>query len=76
MKEFKRINKTVARRLYNEGKIIYLHPCKVHPNSAWMPPTPFIKVTDQTEFGKLVNAFEYYNCDNERGRYCAYYIPV
>ena len=25
-------------------------------------------------FDKLVNAFEYYNCDNERGRYAAYYV--
>ena len=28
----------------------------------------------ETPFDTMVNSFIYYNCDNERGRYPAYYI--
>ena len=29
-----------------------------------------------SSFDSLVNAFEYYNCDSERGTYSAFYVEV
>lgn len=29
-----------------------------------------------SSFDSLVNAFEYYNCDNERGTYSAFYVEA
>lgn len=70
---YKRIRKDEARRLYNEGTTIYLLPWKVYPddNHPWIKPYKM----EGGPFEKVVNEFEYYNCNiAELGYYAAYYI--
>lgn len=73
----KRVNKTTAKKLYNAGNDVLFIPCKLNPLNnfynlgIWENKT----LLNQFEtFEKLVNAFEYYNCRPDTGRYTAFYI--
>jgi len=70
MKE--RIQKRKARSLFNKGRTVYLVPSKLNPES---PFVGYIGVNKDRsgDFDKAVNAFEYYNCTNETGRYAHFY---
>ena len=65
-----KINKTKARRLFNEGVKVYAVACKMRLESAWNEPC----LLSRSTFEKAVNSFEYYNCCNERGKYSHFYI--
>lgn len=73
--ELIRVNKTKARRLYNNGISIYLIPCKISPNSIWFG-TVELSQAIESDFDKAVNAFKYYNCKYVTGYYPHYYIMV
>lgn len=68
-----RVNKTIARKLFNEGKQFWMTACNMRPECGILVNAPVYK-EEQTDFDKLVNAFTYYNCGNETGRYPAYYV--
>ena len=70
---FERITKADALRRYKNGSIIYLCPVKLAPGGFWWPEIP-IKNDSPRRFESIINEFEYYNCDAERGYYTAYYI--
>lgn len=72
-KKFVRVNKTKARIKYNEGKTVYLIPDMMRLDNAWQFPCP-VNNKDEREFDAVVNAFRYYNCDNERGRGVKYFV--
>jgi hypothetical protein len=88
--KFKKIRKTTAKKLYDEGTQIYVVPCKVYPSfsNPWIKPfemqyTNEMKERDQNypslafenTFESRINAFEFYNCnDNQAGKAAAYYI--
>ena len=76
-RDFLRVNKTKARRLFNEGKTIYLVPCKVYPDprGMWIQPYDIDKKFDKT-FDTIVNSYEYYNCCPETGKVVAFYIKT
>lgn len=66
----KKINKSVARKMFAEGKTFFMAACKMRPDSAYeIDPTK----ADST-FDELLNAFNYYNCNAVAGRYPAFYI--
>lgn len=71
--DYKRVDKRVARRLYNEGQNIYLVPCKCNVHSMFT-----LRTADYMEkaysFDTVVNEFEWYNCDSERGNYTMFFI--
>lgn len=84
-----RVNKTVARKTYNAGKPIYMLPCKTRLDNMWICPVKAISdqltnigtsngydnvIARNREFETVVNCFEYYNCNNELGRYTAFYL--
>ena len=71
----KRVNKSVARKLFNLGKDIFMIPCKANPHSPW---TGFavINNSEGDVFDKIVNAYEYYNCNSEMGYYPHYYVEM
>jgi hypothetical protein len=86
---FTKINKQKAKRLYNEGKKIYIVPVKVYPDfkGQWIKPfelqyTNEMKQRDveypglafEHTFDSRINNFEYYNCNPELGNYTAFYI--
>ena len=75
----KKVNKTTARKMYNNGVTIYLLPSNVGLNSVWVSPCPVNNIDNNAiysprSFDAVINEFEYYNCNNELGRYTHYYI--
>lgn len=80
-KEFKKVNKTQARKLYNKNVNIYIVPCKVFPNysSIWIKPIKlnkeeYLEKYYEIDFDKIINNFEFYNCNKDLGKYTSYYI--
>lgn len=71
-----RVNKTKARNTYNENKKVYLLPCNVSPTNFFMTvKTSYIQLeTSHMSFDEKVNAFEYYNCCENLGKYCSFYV--
>lgn len=71
-KHYTRISKAAARSLYAAGDDVYFCPVNLNPESpwglVWNPPN------NDIPFEKLVNEYEWYNCNNECGRYTAFYI--
>lgn len=80
---FTRVSKAVAKKAYINGFVIALCPCKLRAGSPWNPELIIDRetrgcMTDDTSaenyFEKLLNAFEYYNLNNETGKYTAFFI--
>ena len=74
---YRRINKSVARRLYNAGEDVLFCPCKMRPLSTWG--LGIIENKDNwgnkdIPFDTLVDNYIWYNCGNETGKYVAFYI--
>jgi hypothetical protein len=73
--KYTRVRKDVARRLFNEGRVIYLTPSNVAASDSnlWVKPCPISK-----EYGKhfddVVSEFEYYNCNHQLGYYTNFWI--
>lgn len=83
METYKKVNKAIARKIYNHGLPVYLVPCKcrfVDPESdekSWVTPLKISLLECEEEmnkFDRTVNSFEYYNCNAELGYYSAYYV--
>lgn len=72
--KFERISKTEARKMYEMGFETYWLPCKLRPDNKWICGSYvsrfFVKDRD---FDTICNAFAYYNCTNEVGKYIAFY---
>ncbi len=68
-------NKATARKMFNQGNVLHLFPCKANINSPWWSDGCVISKhsTDET-FDHLVNAFEFYNCNHETGYYTHFYL--
>ncbi len=76
---FERIPKNKARAAYNNNLTVIFCPCNLRPGSAWGLEMDMNKANincNNIEFEKLLNEFEYYNCNNETGLYTSFYIPV
>ena len=66
----RKITKRTARKLYNNGMVVYTIPCKLNPyNTLW---NFLFKING--DFDNYVNACEWYNCNNETGNYLHYYV--
>ena len=72
--ELKQVNKTLARKLFNEGMTVYILPSNMRVNNAWTRPLDINKEMYDMSFDKIVNSFEYYNCSNETGLYSHFLI--
>lgn len=72
-----KINKRVARKIFNEGlgPVTFL-PCNVPLNTPWGLAYTCGRdnVEQGVDFDKVVNSFEIYNCVYELGKYAAYYV--
>lgn len=73
--KYTRIRKDVARRLFKEGKTIYLTPSNIIPidSGPWIKPYPIDNRAGQ-DFDSIVNNFEYYNSCYELGYYTNFWI--
>ena len=68
-----RVSKLKAKRLFQEGVTIYLYPCRAQASSIWLSPLR-INAEYSPSFDAIVNHYEYYNCNNELGRYAKFFI--
>jgi hypothetical protein len=74
MQDLIRIQKRTARRLFNAGLSITVCPNKYNVyNEFWCCKDTINKSETDLSFDQFINAFEYYNCNNELGRYTAFY---
>ena len=70
-----KIRKNTARKLFNEGHELTIIPCNCSPNGAWLTGFRICKTyLENSDFDRLINEFEYYNCNSELGRYTHFYI--
>ena len=70
-----KIRKNTARKLFNEGRELIIIPCNCSPNGAWLTGFRICKnYLENSDFDRLINEFEYYNCNGELGRYTHYYL--
>lgn len=73
-----RVSKTHAKKLVlKDGARVFAKPCNFNPQSPFciMYIIDSEKLTDfNCSFDSLVNEIEYYNCNNETGKYLSYYI--
>ena len=85
MVNYKKINKPIARKMFNNGITIYLLPCKVSEmalNSdieTWGHPVSINITKDQLDskhnkFDRAINEYCFYNCNAELGYYPHYYV--
>lgn len=72
---FRRVNKTIARKVYNNGLRVVLCPCNLRPGYPWHPEIS-ISGKSGADFETQLNSFEYYNLNKDAGRRTSYYIPV
>lgn len=74
-KRVHRITKRVARRLFEQGVEFVICPCNLRPNSSYGLAGAIHKdnwsVVDS--FDKMVEIYEWFNCNKETGLYAAYY---
>lgn len=69
-----RVNKTVARKLYNQGFDVGLCPCKANPESPWWLISFVNNNRYDHTFDEIVTKYAWYNCNSELGKYVAYYV--
>ena len=75
VEKYTRIRKDVARRLFKEGRMIYLTPSNVMASDSnlWIKPYA-INNRSERDFDDIVNSFEFYNCCYELGYYTNFWI--
>lgn len=87
---FTRISKREAERRYNAGETVRMCACNMSPVNVWgafadCKKTEFSVVGDNgfntivprnREFETVINAFRFYNCNYETGRYPAFYVKM
>lgn len=72
----RQVNKTMARKLYNEGKEIFINACNMCLNNPWTSPLSTSKELCGESFDNMLNSFQWYNCDSERGKYANFFVEV
>lgn len=71
---YTKINKAVARKLYTEEKPFIIVPCNILIQYGLEINKYSFEQMAGVSFDSMVNAFIYYNCSNETGRYPHFYI--
>jgi hypothetical protein len=74
--KYSRVRKDVARKLFKEGKTIYLTPSNVAASDSnlWIKPYPISNRRNLRSFDSIVSEFEYYNCCYKLGYYANFWI--
>lgn len=69
---------SIARKCFDHNLPVLFCPVNMDPlNKVWNIGTWINNHNDDefTDFDKVINSFEYYNCNNETGKYSAFYVP-
>ena len=85
-KQYKRIDKRQAKKIYNENKPVFVCACNLRPFTMYHFECELLKsrLSDlllngipENDFKRVINHFEYYNCINsETGYYSAFYTAI
>lgn len=76
MEHYERINKRKARELYNSDRPFIIVAKNLRPeHGVKISGAAFERMIDMS-FEAVVNSYEYYNCNNETGRYAAFYVDA
>ena len=70
------VQKRTAKKMFNSGETIYMQSSNFHPFGVW---SQCIGISNKkgNSFESAVNAFEYYNCNNnETGKYAVFYKRI
>lgn len=70
----KQVSKPSAKKLFNEGKSIFIQTSKFHPLGVCSQALQMDN--KESTFEEIVNSFKYYNCSNEAGKYVTFYLRV
>ena len=73
-KTWERITRKKAQAAYNNGATVLFCPVNLRPGTPWHVGAAIEKDRTGESFEIMVNAFEYYNCNSEDGRYSAFYV--
>lgn len=68
-----KINKAVARKLYDNNQPFWIVACNLRPECGILIGSASFERMADIPFDNMVNSFEYYNCNNNTGRYAAFY---
>ena len=68
-----RISKAQAKKLFDKGEKIVFCPCKTRPFGGWGIGCITDSSRCQCEFEKLLNEFIWYNCNPETGKHVSFY---
>lgn len=73
-KNYNRVSRKTAEKAYNAGKLILIAPCNV--NMYFMIRLYGIINDDPCDksFDSIVSEYEYYNCNNELGKYAKFFV--
>lgn len=72
---FDRVNAIKAKNAYENGELVVACPVNMRPGEPWHPELYLKKDKEHPEsFENVVNAVMYYNCNNETGKYLAFYL--
>ena len=73
----KQINKTAARKRYENGDTVYFQSSKMRFDNLWQNPLG-VQKNDKWykghSFDKVCSSYAYYNCDKERGKYIRFFV--
>lgn len=69
-----RIQRRTAKRLFEEGKEVFITPHKMRFSEYWKPPYSMAALRSESKFDDIVNSFIYYRCNTETGKYPSFYI--
>lgn len=69
-----RVQRRTAKRLFEEGKDIFITPHKMRFSTQWNPPYSIKAGRSESKFDDIVNNFVYYQCNTETGKYPSFYV--
>lgn len=70
------ISANKAKKLYDNGCVVWLHSCKMRVRNPYQEPFNFQKTESNETFESIVNSFKYYNCDTQRGKRVIFFAKV
>ena len=68
-----RVQRRTAKRLFEEGKDVFLTPHKLRFDTRFNPPSSIKTLHGKYKFDDIVGDFEYYNCNKDTGKYTSFY---
>lgn len=73
----KQISKQKAKKLYDNGEMVFFQSSKMSFDGVWQSPMRAqkdIPAFSEYSFETICNHYMYYNCDSERGKYIHFYV--